>query len=149
MDREYSTPFIDSTKEMLSTMVGVLCDERESFSMSGDLISGTIFFHGESNGQISLVFPLETARTIVSSMLGMDEGEMDEDTLRDGVGEMANIVAGNVKAALSATPYKFLMSLPKIQAGPLALPEGASGNETWMSSSLGDFCLVYWLATAG
>lgn len=147
MDRQYSAPFIDSTREMLSTMVGISCEVcDEAFVSPDDALSGTIFFHGESRGQVTLSFPLSTAMKIVSEMLGMAEGEMDEDTLRDGVGEMANIVAGNVKAVLSGTPYKFLLSLPDVQSGAISLPAGVEKVENLLRCDLGEFSLLYWLS---
>lgn len=147
MDQQYSTPFIDSTKDMLSTMVGISCEVSDSkFGLPNDAISGTIFFHGECNGQVTLSFPKPTAKKIVAEMLGMDEAEMDDETLRDGVGEMANIVAGNVKAALSGTPYRFLLSLPEIHSGAVSLPAEAEKVENVLRCDLGDFSLLYWLA---
>ena len=147
MEQEYSRPFIESTKEMLSTMVGVSCELGEGAAfLSSETISGTIFFHGESNGQVTLSFPIVTARKIVSEMLGMEENEMDDETLRDGVGEMANIVAGNVKAALSSTQYRFLLSLPEIHSGPGVVPDGIDKGEDCLLTDFGEFPVIYWLA---
>ena len=146
MELQYRTPFIDSTIEMFSTMIGASCGlcDRTNLPLT-DIISGTVIFHGDSNGQITLTFPIDTARKIVAEMLGMDESEMDEETLKDGVGEMANIVAGNVKAALASTPYRLLLSLPKIQLGPEELPAGVDKNQDQMESDYGAFYLIYWL----
>ena len=147
MELQYRTPFIDSTTQMFSTMVGAPCEVGDQTDLpQSDTVSGTVAFHGDSSGQITLTFPLDTARKIVAEMLGMDESEMDDDTLKDGVGEMANIVAGNVKAALAATPYRFHLSLPKIELGPAEVPTGVDKNRDRMHSDYGDFYLVYWLA---
>ena len=146
MEQEYRTPFVDSTKEMLSTMVGASCEMKVSARPPIDnTISGTVSFVGENNGQITLSFPIDTARKVVSEMLGMEEAEMDEETLRDGVGEMANIVAGNVKAALSHTRFKLMLSLPKIQFGPEEVPPGVDPSHDHLCCEFGDFFLTYWL----
>ena len=148
MDQQYITPFIDSAREMLSTMLGIASEPCEPPLVTGDSISGTIFFQGESNGQVTLSFSRSTAVHIVSEMVGMDEAEMDGDTLRDGVGEMANIVAGNVKASLASTPYKFLLSLPEIHAGDVALPPNVDKVERGIRCDLGEFSITFWLALA-
>ena len=147
MEHEYRTPFIDSTVEMVSTMVGASCEMGEPAPLPGDeTISGTVAFHGETTGQITLSFPIPTARKIVSEMLGMEEEEMDDETLQDGVGEMANIVAGNVKAALAHTSYKLLLSLPKIQLGIEEVPAGIDPSRDRLNCEFGEFFLTYWLS---
>ncbi len=147
MEQEFRTPFIDCTKEMLSTMVGASCEmSNPALPPIDDTISGTVSFFGENNGQITLSFPIDTARKVVSEMLGMEETELDEETLRDGVGEMANIVAGNVKAALSHTRFKLMLSLPQIRLGPEEVPAGVAPSRDYLCCEFGEFSLIYWLA---
>ncbi len=147
MDREYSAPFISGTQAMLSTMVGVSCELKTGPDDGpAEFVSGTVFFKGPSPGQLTMVFPQNTARQIVSRMLGMDESETDDETLQDGVGEMANIVAGNVKAALSDSPYHLTLSLPSVRCGLEPFPEGADLQDCRLTTPLGDFHLMFYLS---
>ncbi len=115
METDYLTPFIQGTTEMMSTMLDLSCDlVSEPDEGSGSYIAGTIGLSGEAEGSITLSFPQETAIHIVAEMLGMEVEEIDETTLQDGVGEMANIVAGAAKAKLADTEYHFLLSIPSI-----------------------------------
>jgi CheY-specific phosphatase CheX len=148
MERKYITPFINGAREMLSTMVGISCELGDGADdRPFDYISGTVFFRGKTEGQLTMAFPAETARRIVSQMLGMEENEMDQETIRDGVGEMANIVAGNVKAALSDSPYHLSLSLPIIRSGLESFPDGADKVDNRLRTELGDFRLMYWMAS--
>ena len=108
-------PFINATADMLSTMLGVAGELVPQGDVGDVDITGTIQLHGSQAIQLSLCFPHATAAGLVGQMLGLDPGACDEDTLRDGVGEMANIVAGRAKALLGSNKYS--LSLPTITVG--------------------------------
>ncbi|MEZ4331016.1 MAG: chemotaxis protein CheX [Myxococcota bacterium] len=66
---------------------------------------------GAWNGSVSLAFPRETAERIAAGMLDAKPGELADEEVRDAVGEMANILAGNLKAML---PQPSSLGLPAI-----------------------------------
>ena len=43
----------------------------------------------------------ELARHIAASLLGMDHSELDDELINDAIGELANVVGGNVKGLLA------------------------------------------------
>lgn len=60
------------------------------------------------------------ARTITETMFGMDPGEAASADIDDAVGEVANMIGGNVK---SLVPGPSLLSLPAVVIGePMHFP---------------------------
>ncbi|MBU1220452.1 chemotaxis protein CheX [Myxococcota bacterium] len=111
----------DGTVEMLSMMMGIDADSvtiTMDKSLDNPFISGIIsFFHNEHKGIIGIRFRKDGACILVSQMLGMEKDEVDEETLQDGIGEIANIVSGQVKNLLQSPQSSFVISLPSIIIG--------------------------------
>ena len=58
----------------------------------------------------------ELARHIAASLLGMDHSELDDELINDAIGELANVVGGNVKGLLAGEGSS--LSLPVIGRSP-------------------------------
>jgi chemotaxis protein CheX len=91
-------------------------------------------------GRLVLSFPQKTAAALARRVLAGVVGEPDEAMVRDCVGEVANVVAGQAKALLYGTPSHFMLSTPTV------LPEGAAGppGGRWVigfGSDAGEFAL--------
>jgi chemotaxis protein CheX len=152
MTSDYISPFLDGTAQMLSMMAGVECEPQPEGEGLSSYISGTIKLTGEAMGQVTLSFPRETASQLVAEMLAMDLDELDEETLRDGVGEMANIVAGNAKTRLAEAQLTFLVSLPSIVVGEdhhVTMFKGQKFLSRRIHTELGDFAIYLWLQLNG
>jgi chemotaxis protein CheX len=149
LDSNIFEPFAEGTRQMLSMMLGVdgtLADDASELPRT--YVSGVINLAGTASGQAALCFPEGSARRVVATMLAMDESEVDEDTLRDGVGEMVNIVAGQAKSALAHTDYHFDLGLPTIVLGhdhTLAMFRGLKTHARRVDTELGSFSLMVWL----
>lgn len=119
---ELIAPFIDATKETLATMVSMQVRRKEVFikqgyEMYGD-VSGVIGLSGATTGTCALSMPVALAGRAIRSMLMTPDDEMlAESEIRDGVGELINMIAGGAKTKLSSTMYKFNMTLPTIISG--------------------------------
>ena len=110
-------------------------------------ISGVIGLSGEAQGSISLSFPRAVAEKFIKAMLGNPD-TLDEDELADGIGEIANIVAGNAKKYL--TKFNLSISLPNVIIGKKHTLAGQSGSPTIMvpfSSKHGGFVMEVSLKT--
>lgn len=80
-------------------------------------LTGRIEFSGSFAGSLNATFgPLLAAR-LAASMLDKPASELSEDELRDAVGELVNIAAGNLKGVL---PERCRLSLPSVHEGSLA-----------------------------
>ena len=114
-------PFLAATcaalGEMAPTEVAVrsACWETHPNS-SGDLVAVLGLVAG-TEGALVLRFPKRTAAALATRILAEVTEEVDENLLQDCVGEIANVVAGQAKALLADTPYRFTFSLPRVVAG--------------------------------
>lgn len=117
---EISNKIIESAKEIFSTMVmmeiSVNGDHMtESIPMT-DSISGVIGMAGTHKGVLAIHIPNKVAMAITGSFLGMDVDEINED-VEDAVGELANMLGGNVKSILSENGKDIDLSLPTTITG--------------------------------
>lgn len=119
---ELIAPFIDATKEAFATMLSMQIRRKEVFikqgyEMYGD-VSGVMGLSGTTTGTCALSMPADLAEKAIRSMLMTPEDEvLAESEIRDGVGELINMIAGGAKTKLSNTMYKFNMTLPTIISG--------------------------------
>lgn len=148
---EHINPFVNASIETFKSMVrtNVTPGKVTLVSMSHLKydISGIIGLSGGAKGTVSLSFPRVTALKVVSEFIGEKQLALD-DTVKDAVGELANIVAGAAKKDL--TQFKISISLPSVIIGenhqvqggkeviPLAVP---------FESALGSFHLVVGFAS--
>lgn len=75
---------------------------------------------------MTLLFPGDAAEQIACRMLEAKPGELGEDEIRDAAGEMANILAGNLKSML---PQPSSLGLPVIHADGVGEKPDFSDNE--------------------
>lgn len=107
---------VGAAQEIFSSMVMIDIEVRDvdvastSISLT-DSISGVIGLAGTHRGVLAIHLPDKVAIGITESFLGMDVAEIDED-VEDAVGELANMLGGNVKAILSENGRDIELSLP-------------------------------------
>jgi len=121
MDAAHITPFVDGTVDTLKQMAGMSCTRTNlSLRMDGHNrgdISGTMGLLGKTEGFVAVVFREALARKLVCRMLQINPGEETDEDIRDGVGELMNIIAGAAKAELANTEHSFSFSLPAVIVG--------------------------------
>jgi chemotaxis protein CheX len=65
-------------------------------------------------GFLVLSFPERTATALSRAILAGVTEEVDESLIRDCVGEIANVIAGQAKALLAGSPYPLTFSMPQV-----------------------------------
>jgi hypothetical protein len=87
---------------------------EHAFGLDGTL-TGSVDVRGDWTGLVTVTLPRRAADAVTRSMLGFDAADevMDED-VRDAVGELANVIGGNVKALV---PRPARLGLPRIVSG--------------------------------
>lgn len=121
MQAEWINPFIEATVRALEMMAGMKpirrsVEVREDYRLLGD-ISGIIGLSGHATGYVAVSLPATLAPKVVGAMIG-DEPEAGlTEIVRDGIGEVINMIAGQAKTALSGTRHAFDISLPVIIIG--------------------------------
>lgn len=117
---ELSEKIIESAKEIFSTMVMMeIAVNGEPTTKSVALhesISGVIGLAGTHKGVLAIHIPNKVAMAITSAFLGMDVDGINED-VEDAVGELANMLGGNVKSILSENGRDINLSLPSTITG--------------------------------
>lgn len=111
---------IESAKEIFSSMLmmEIIAGEEvitDSLPLT-DSISGVIGLAGTHKGVLAIHLPHKVAIAITGSFLGMDVDEMNSD-VEDAVGELANMLGGNVKSILSEKGRDINLSLPTTISG--------------------------------
>jgi len=144
METEYLKPFVDGVRELVSTMLQSTCDISVGEDSPSADVSGVISLSGETAVQLALSFPRETATKMVAQLLALEESEVDDAILGDGVGEMANIVAGMAKGRLPNNNERTQLSLPSVvvsQGHELSLFRATGVVHMRLTTDLGDFSL--------
>ncbi|KUO73796.1 MAG: hypothetical protein APF77_17075 [Clostridia bacterium BRH_c25] len=108
--------FSNAIKEIIFTMTGMeVAEEKATEETIKDLkeqISGIIMLIGNKRIMISLGMSTYTAKNLVASMTGLESGSLTKEDLVDGAAELANIVAGKIKAKFSVNGERYDILLP-------------------------------------
>lgn len=108
--------------EVFSTMLSldVTCDEQipeecaAPFNLSG--VTGSVSFTGKMTGTVYLNLTTELGAHCASQILGIDEKRGNEE-INDVVGELTNMVTGNIKSKMSDRGYNCRLSIPIVIRG--------------------------------
>jgi len=107
--------------EVFDTMLSMdieLTDEGVQANVEGERIVGSVSFAGEAVGNVSVQVNEAFARQITAAMLGMEEDEIDGDEeVHDVIGELSNMVGGDLKSRLCDEGLNCDLSIPSITSG--------------------------------
>ncbi|MCU4185661.1 chemotaxis protein CheX [Acidiferrimicrobium sp. IK] len=79
--------------------------------IGGNDVAATVEISGEWNGTACLSCSEPASRHAAAAMFGMEVDELSGSDVRDAVGELVNVVGGNIKALL---PGPTELSLPSV-----------------------------------
>jgi chemotaxis protein CheX len=144
-------PFIESTRAALGEMAGTELVVRAVYQKAiqytlGDLAT-VLRLQSATEEFLVLGFPEQTAAALARRILAGVTEEVDASLIRDCMGEIANVVAGQAKAKLADTPYHFTFSLPEVVVGAKDLrpQQGLDCLVIAFNSDLGEFVLQLFL----
>lgn len=107
----------DVFSTMLSMKVETLAPDAE-VNYPGERIVGSVGFAGKVMGVVYIHVSSEFARIMTATMLGMKLEEVtDEVSINDVIGEMSNMIGGNVKSHLCDAGLMCALSIPSITRG--------------------------------
>ncbi len=124
----------------------------------GSVIVGMISLSGDLNWSIFIGLSSETASSLISKFFGF-EIPFDSDDMCDAAGELASILAGEIKTQLSRRGIKVNLSLPSaIRAKNVYIPRqnesdtfrlslGTSGGNLWAGITTRSIGIVKTLAS--
>jgi chemotaxis protein CheX len=135
----------EATNEVFSTMLMIDVNTQESFvkdekNVSTDLISSLHFFGDQYMGKIAIFSSAAVACNIANTMLGTETTEVN-DEIKDGMGELVNMIAGVAKVKLTDTLGDMHLLTPWVIAGRHLSIASSDGGDTSSSDSGVDFAL--------
>jgi chemotaxis protein CheX len=139
--------FITATQVALAEMTGKQVSPQAIYRSAryhpqGDL-AVVVEMQLATEGTLVLAFPRSAAAALACQMLGSATPHVSEELVCDCLGEIANVVAGQAKAMLADTAYRFTFSLPRVMAS--AEFQQGSGRDRLVvefASDLGEFSLA-------
>ncbi len=111
---------IQATTEIYDTMI--MADIHTEPPLSEPLrdftryVSGIVGLAGLCQGMLAIHAPEKVAMGITNDFLGMEVESVDDD-VKDAISELANMVGGSVKPALSPNGKDIQLSLPSVFHG--------------------------------
>ena len=107
--------------EVFDTMLSMdieLADGGAQGNVDGERIVGSVGFAGKAVGSVNIQVNEAFARSITAAMLGMEEDEIEGDEeVHDVIGELSNMVGGDLKSRLCDGGLDCELSIPSIITG--------------------------------
>ncbi len=111
---------VDATTEIFETMLMMTASPGEPLAQRvcpfKCSVSGIIGMAGLYKGMLAIHVPAPVAKSITGNFLGMDVEEINED-VQDAIGELANMLGGSLKMALSENGKDIQLSIPSAICG--------------------------------
>jgi chemotaxis protein CheX len=118
--------------DVCSGMLGLDLEPSEhSGCDESDALSAVIRISGDWDSLVQVLTPRKTAVAIASNMFAMSEEELSEAEIRDAVGEIVNMVGGNLKGIVEGDSA---LSLPCVGECVGAAPFDSSFNGLTVSN---------------
>ncbi len=107
-----------SVEEVFEMMMGVKCRRAESevADHHEESVTAVVGFGGLLSGACVFKLSSETALTVAARMTGMEFTEVD-DTVKDAIGEVCNMLAGSWKGKLPELAANCGLSVPAVITG--------------------------------
>ncbi len=86
----------------------------EAPPLEGRTMTGTVHVSGEWQGSVFLEVPSDLAQAAAEAMFAADPGSLSADEVCDALGELTNMVGGNIKSLL---PAPSRLSIPSVAEG--------------------------------
>lgn len=109
--------FVEALSHTLMTMAGLepivtLASLNEELRFDADHLSGMMVLGGTNPAVLVVSASKNAAAQIISYMTGFEQTELTDDDLNDGIVEIVNMIAGNVKAKLIGSEFSFKLTSP-------------------------------------
>lgn len=107
----------ESVEEVFRLMLGLECKREESpAGVGNESVTAVVGFGGLLSGACVFRSRAETAIRIAAAMTGMEFTEVD-DTVKDGIGEICNMLAGAWKGKVPELAANTGLSIPAVITG--------------------------------
>jgi len=108
---------VDVYDTMLSMALAPV-EEDGTPPATGERIVGSVSFAGTIMGNVSILVGLDFAREMTAAMLGLATEEIEaEEEIHDVIGEMSNMIGGDLKSRFCDAGLACSLSIPSITSG--------------------------------
>ena len=105
-----------------STFVGEAADEVEPTAMEPDVICASIAIGGPWSATVLLFCGRTLATSCTAAVLGSPAGDLTDEDVHDVMGELVNIIGGNLKGIVGDAAGDWTLSLPVVSNGVQSVP---------------------------
>jgi len=142
--KQYIQPFINVCKNVFLNFVGEELEAKVPYFIKKDEmaewdISGVIGLTGEARGAVVISMKQDLAIKLTTVLTGTKHKSLDDDVV-DAVGELINIIAGNVKQELEEA-FRLVISLPTII-------KGKEHTINWPDNQIRAICIPFVTSTS-
>jgi chemotaxis protein CheX len=118
IERKHAEVLMESTRFTFGSICGAQPVIEGEVTMPPDAssVQGIVAVVGDLSWSLSLVFPPATAEALARKFSGFDIA-YDSADMNDVIGELANVMAGDIVARLDHLGIKVKMSLPTVARG--------------------------------
>ena len=114
-------------QEVFSSMLGLDIEPVEiEVDHAGAAVAGSVGVSGATDCLISMEMQEQAARAVAAAMFGLDAPDVSDDDIADAVGELTNMVGGNIKSLL---PEPSTLSLPVVAHGRIPTLKVVGGKQ--------------------
>ena len=106
---------VQIVESVFSTMMGLEVSPTDApWSPSGNRLTSSVYLTGEWNGAVLFDCNPRQACQFAGRILSMDPPEIVDDDVRDVLGELANMIGGNMKCGMTTGVS---LSMPTVMEG--------------------------------
>jgi chemotaxis protein CheX len=141
-------PFVSATNLTLTELAQIEPVVRSTYRMTPPRtlcdISAVLGLTAEGGELLVLSLPAATATALAGRVLAEVNPAPDDELVRDCMGELTNVIAGQAKTLLAETPYQLLLATPRIVSGAgveVGARSDIEGLVVVFGSEAGDFVL--------
>ncbi len=117
---DFKTFLSNSTNEIFDTMLSMeveAIDTEQSLIENINKIVGSVGFAGDVSGCMNIHVNNDLAKIITGNMLGEDPEDVGKEEIIDVVGELSNMIGGDVKSRLCDADLPCSLSIPTTTIG--------------------------------
>lgn len=134
-------------QEVFSSMLALKVEPIDiaiDLDSADSAVAGSVGVSGATDCLISMEMQEQAARSVAAAMFGLEASEVSDDDIADAVGELTNMVGGNIKSLL---PEPSTLSLPVVAHGRIPTLKVVGGkillNQTFLSGEEPVFVTVW------
>jgi chemotaxis protein CheX len=113
----------DFTDNIWSTMLGLTLDDTPG-PAACDFVTAFVQITGDWNGAVTVELASPLAHRVAAALFAMEPAEVGDGEVGDAVGEVANMLGGNVKALLNGSCQLSLPSVVRTRQETLPVSAG-------------------------